>query len=88
MRKKIIAGNWKMNKTVGEAVALANGIKLELADCKDVDVVLCPPFTAIKAVSDTVAETLINVGAQNICSEMKTKPKNSKRRWPNTLPKN
>lgn len=58
-----------MNKTVEEAVELANGIKLELADCKDVDVVLCPPFTAIKAVSDVVSETLINVGAQNMSSE-------------------
>jgi len=69
MRKKIIAGNWKMNKTVGEAVELANAIKLALADCKAADVVLCPPFTAIKAVSDVVSETLINVGAQNMSSE-------------------
>jgi len=69
MRKKIVAGNWKMNKTVGEAVELANAIKLELADCKDVDVVLCPPFTALKAVSDVVSETLINVGSQNMSSE-------------------
>ena len=69
MRKKIIAGNWKMNKTVEEAVELANAIKLDLAECKDVDVVLCPPFTAIKAVSDVVSETLINVGSQNMSSE-------------------
>jgi triosephosphate isomerase len=69
MRKKIIAGNWKMNKTVQEAVELANGIKLELADCKEVDVVLCPPFTALKAVSDSVSETLISAGAQNMSSE-------------------
>lgn len=69
MRKKIIAGNWKMNKTVEEAVELANAIKLELADCTEVDVVVCPPFTAIKAVSDAVSETLINVGSQNMSSE-------------------
>jgi len=69
MRKKIIAGNWKMNKTVEEAVELANGIKLDLADCTDVDVVLCPPFTAIKAVSDVVSETQIAVGSQNMSSE-------------------
>jgi len=69
MRKKIIAGNWKMNKTVEEAVELANAIKLELADCKEVDVVVCPPFTAIKAVSDVISETLINVGSQNMSSE-------------------
>ncbi len=69
MRKKIIAGNWKMNKTVEEAVELAKAIKLELADCNGVDVVLCPPFTAIKAVSDVISETLINVGSQNMGSE-------------------
>jgi len=69
MRKKIIAGNWKMNKTVEEAVVLANAVKSVLADCNDVDVVLCPPFTAIKSVSDVVSETLINVGSQNMSSE-------------------
>ena len=69
MRKKIIAGNWKMNKTCEEAAELASGIKLDLADCKEVDVVLCPPFTAIKSVSDVVSETLISVGAQNMSSE-------------------
>ena len=69
MRKKIIAGNWKMNKTVAEAVDLASAIKLDLASCSAVDVVLCPPFTAVKAVSDVVSETLINVGAQNMSSE-------------------
>jgi len=69
MRKKIVAGNWKMNKTVEEAVALAEGIKRELADCKVVDVVVCPPFTALKAVSDVLSETMIKLGAQNMCAE-------------------
>ncbi len=69
MRKKIIAGNWKMNKTIEEAIELANGVKLDLADCKDVDVVLCPPFTALKSVSDIVSETQIAVGSQNMSSE-------------------
>jgi triosephosphate isomerase len=69
MRKKIVAGNWKMNKTVAEAVDLASAIKLELADCTGVDVVLCPPFTALKSVSDVVSETMIAVGAQNMSSE-------------------
>jgi len=50
-------------------VELANAIKLDLADCNAVDVVLCPPFTAIKAVSDVISETLVNVGAQNMSSE-------------------
>ncbi len=69
MRKKIIAGNWKMNKTVEEAVELANAIKLELGECTEVDVVICPPFTALKSVSDIVSETQVAVGSQNMSSE-------------------
>ena len=69
MRKKIIAGNWKMNKTVEEAIELANQIKRDLANCTEVDVVLCPPFTALKSVSDTVEGSLINVGSQNMGAE-------------------
>jgi triosephosphate isomerase len=66
MRKKIIAGNWKMNKSVAEAQALAKAIRLELADEAKVDVVLCPPFTAIHAVSDVVSDCQIAIGAQNM----------------------
>jgi triosephosphate isomerase len=58
-----------MNKTVEDAVKLAEEIKRELGDCKDVDVVVCPPFTAIKAVSDVLSETMVKVGAQNMSSE-------------------
>lgn len=65
-RKPIVAGNWKMNKTVAEAIDLATAIKRDLAGCKDVDVVLCPPFTALKAVSDVVSGTHIDLGAQNM----------------------
>jgi len=66
MRKPIVAGNWKMNKTVAEATVLVDAMKPDLADCKDVDVVLCPPFTALKAVSDAVSGTHIDLGAQNM----------------------
>ena len=52
MRKPIVAGNWKMNKTVAEARDLVDGIERELGDFKGVDVVLCPPFTALGAVSE------------------------------------
>jgi triosephosphate isomerase len=65
-RKKIIAGNWKMNKSLGEAEDLANGIKLKLAEMSEVDVVLCPPFTALKSVSDVITNTSIKLGAQNM----------------------
>lgn len=65
-RKKIIAGNWKMNMAVAEAESLASAIKLELADCREVDVALCPPFTALKVVGEAIAETSIKLGAQNM----------------------
>src|SRR5208282_5005973 len=65
-RKLIIAGNWKMNKTVAEALALVKGLKLELANLKEVDVVICPPFTALGEVSKAVLETSIRLGAQNM----------------------
>lgn len=66
MRKPIVAGNWKMNKSVTEAEDLAGGIKIDLAQCTEVDVVLCPPFTALKAVSDIITGTQIRLGAQNM----------------------
>lgn len=69
MRKKIIAGNWKMNKTVADAVALAEGLKVDLADCIDVEVVVCPPFTALQSVSNVLADTQIKLGCQNMSSE-------------------
>ena len=69
MRKKIIAGNWKMNKTVAEAVALAEGIKMDLAGCTDVEVVVCPPFTALKSISDSLADTQIKLGCQNMSDQ-------------------
>ncbi len=69
MRKKIVAGNWKMNKTVEEAVALVEGLKLELADCVEVEAVVCPSFTALKTVSDMIADTQIKLGCQNMSSE-------------------
>ncbi|MDD4871046.1 MAG: triose-phosphate isomerase [Kiritimatiellae bacterium] len=66
LRKKIIAGNWKMNKSVAEAVDLASDIKTELTDWREADVVLCPPFTALKIVGDTIIQTHIKLGAQNM----------------------
>jgi triosephosphate isomerase len=69
MRKKIIAGNWKMNKTVSEAQSLAMAVKRELESEAKVDVVLCPPFTAIAAVSQEVSGSQIAVGAQNMHAE-------------------
>ena len=65
-RKLIIAGNWKMNKTVAEALDLVKGLKRELANIKEVDIVICPPFTALCDVSRAVLNTNIRLGAQNM----------------------
>lgn len=66
LRKKIIAGNWKMNKAVGDAKRLAEGIKIDLKECLEVDIVLCPPFTALSAVSAVIDDSHIKLGAQNM----------------------
>ncbi|MGC8991929.1 MAG: triose-phosphate isomerase, partial [Verrucomicrobiia bacterium] len=65
-RKLIIAGNWKMNKTVAEALDLVNGLKRELANVKEVDIVVCPPFTALSEVSKAILDSNIRLGAQNM----------------------
>ena len=65
-RKLIIAGNWKMNKTASEAESLVKDLLLELRDLKDVDVVLCPPNTALYAVSQLVLDTNVRLGAQDM----------------------
>jgi len=65
-RKLIIAGNWKMNKTVAEAVDLVQGLKRELANVKEVDIAVCPPFTALAEVSKEILDSNIRLGAQNM----------------------
>jgi triosephosphate isomerase len=66
MRTPIIAGNWKMHKTSAEAVLLAREIREAVANIKGVDVVLCPPFTALGAVESVIANSKIGLGAQNM----------------------
>ena len=65
-RKLIIAGNWKMNKTVAESLDLANGLVRELKEVKEVDIAICPPFTALSEVSKEVIDSNIRLGAQNM----------------------
>src|SRR6202012_6192031 len=66
-RKLIIAGNWKMNKTVAESLSLVNDLKLELKNVKETDIVVCPPFTALESGSKAILETKnIRLGAQNM----------------------
>lgn len=66
MRRPIVAGNWKMNSSVGEAIDLAADVKRRLEETAAVDVILCPPFTALKSVGDLIRYSNVSLGAQNI----------------------
>jgi len=65
-RKPIIAGNWKMYKTVSEALAFAQELKRAVDGIKEFEVVVCPPFTALYPVSEALRGTGIGVGAQDV----------------------
>ena len=71
MRTPFVAGNWKMNKTAAEARELVSVMGKELANVKNVDVVLCPPFISILAVANLLGGTNIGLGAQNLHWEEK-----------------
>lgn len=68
MRKKIIAGNWKMNKTPSEAVALINELKPLVAN-EEVDVVFCVPAISIVPAMEAAKGSNINIGAENMYFE-------------------
>ena len=65
-RKLIIAGNWKMNKTVAEGLDLVAALKRELTSVKEVDLVVCPPFTALESISKAIEGSNLRLGAQNM----------------------
>ena len=65
VRKAVIAGNWKMNKTRPEAKALLEELKPMVADVKDVEVVACVPFTNLETALAVTAGTNIKIGAEN-----------------------
>jgi triosephosphate isomerase len=65
-RRIIMAGNWKMHKTVDESVALVEQLRETLADVKDREILVCPPFTALHAVAKTLQGSNIQVGGQNL----------------------
>jgi triosephosphate isomerase len=69
MRTPIVAGNWKMHKTIAEAVELTRSVRRGVMDLKDVEVVLCPPFTALAAVREAIGPAKIGLGAQNMYFE-------------------
>ncbi|MCK4545879.1 MAG: triose-phosphate isomerase [Candidatus Eisenbacteria sp.] len=65
-RRPIIAGNWKMHKTVAEAKALAEAVRRGMEAIGGVDVVLCPPFTSLAAVSSAISGSKVALGAQDM----------------------
>ena len=65
MRKPIIAGNWKMHKTIAEAMSFVNEVKNKVEN-KNVDVVICAPFIALKDLVEATKGTSIKIGAQNM----------------------
>ena len=66
MRRPIIAGNWKMNKTIEEAVSIAVGLKRKFYTFSEADIVICPPFTALSKVHDQILDSSIMLGAQDM----------------------
>ncbi len=66
MRIPMIAGNWKMNTTVGEAVELVKAMRDKLDKVRSVEKVLCPPFVSLAAAKELIKGTSIKLGAQNV----------------------
>ena len=69
MRKTIIAGNWKMYKTVPEAIALVESLKKLVAGVTQTEIVVCPSYIALTEVAKVIKETNISLGAQNVYFE-------------------
>ena len=71
MRVPLIAGNWKMNTTVSEAVELVNEMRPGLDEIANVDKVICPPFISLATVRELIKGSSIKLGAQNLYFEEK-----------------
>ncbi|MCL1972175.1 MAG: triose-phosphate isomerase [Endomicrobia bacterium] len=71
MRKPLMAGNWKMNKTIDEAISMVKALKAAVADVKDVEILVCPTYTALYAVFKEIKGSNINLGSQNLFWEAK-----------------
>ncbi|MFC2062467.1 triose-phosphate isomerase [Chloroflexota bacterium] len=66
MRQPLIAGNWKMNTTVNEAVELVGKMLPELDQIRGADKLICPPFVSLDAVKRLIAGSSVSLGAQNL----------------------
>ena len=71
MARAVVAGNWKMNASAGEAWALASELRESIGDMEGVERVLCPPFPYLAMVREAVAGSSIAVGAQNMSQHEK-----------------
>ncbi|MDP3071110.1 MAG: triose-phosphate isomerase [Opitutaceae bacterium] len=65
-RKKLIAGNWKMNKTPADGVALVRELVATVGKQSEVEVVVCPPFTGIESAGRALEGSTLKLGAQNM----------------------
>ncbi|MFH1046068.1 MAG: triose-phosphate isomerase [Candidatus Omnitrophota bacterium] len=65
-RRAIIAGNWKLNNTVKESLELVAGLVREFKGMRDLDIVVCPPYTSLHAVAKALAKSHIQLGAQDV----------------------
>ncbi len=74
MRKPVIAGNWKMYKLIGDAVATVTALKPLVANANHCEVVVAPPYTAIKAVADRLEGSNIRTAGQDVSTELKHGP--------------
>jgi len=69
MRKPLIAGNWKLHKTLGEAQELAGALAKNLVDVEDVEIVIAPVYTALASVAAMVKDSPVKLAAQNCYPE-------------------
>jgi len=66
MRLPLIAGNWKMHKTVGESRDFVENLRAEVAEVENAEIIVCPPYTALYEVARRLMGSNIGVGAQNV----------------------
>jgi triosephosphate isomerase (TIM) len=69
MRKPLIAGNWKMYKTIAEGLEFVQALKPQVVTATHCDILIAPPFTALKTLADKLEGSNIAIGSQNIASE-------------------
>lgn len=67
--KKLIVANWKMNKNTDEAISFVHELKTLVKEEQNVEIAVCPPFTALNAVAKEIKNSNIKLGAQNMYSE-------------------